>query len=258
MLLSALLFLASPAMAGDAKNPEITDPAGDAGPGSGWGDLTAGWLNDSATAITMTLQLDKLPAAAPGYTWLVVATISGEEFGWGASSGGNQGGGDLYFYGKNPSQGFTDFKSDGKGEIKTGQPGTVSAELPKTYAPNATLGVKVTGLAASTGQFNFAAAIAAGTVPAPFPDAVYYTEMDAAQGKDYVIAFGAPGSSAPPQAGPNGTTPTPSPGPGGAPSPSPTATPTPSPTPQATPGIEAPVAAALLGLAAAGARRRRR
>jgi hypothetical protein len=229
-------LLVPPGHAGDASNPEISDAASDAGAAAAWGDITAGWFNDTATDIVMTLQLAQLtPQAPPGYTWFVVADVAGASYGWGANI---DQGGPAFFYSvwERNGAGPTDFQA-GSGSVSAGTPGTITANLPKSYTANATTGDALTSIIASSGQVNFPVTLVPVPTPLPLP---FYQELDGATGSDYTLAFGAP--PAPPTPG-NGT--------------GNTTNQTQPPPPAPAPGFEAALAAGALLLVAEAVRRRR-
>ncbi|HEV8361400.1 MAG TPA: hypothetical protein VGR28_13200 [Candidatus Thermoplasmatota archaeon] len=135
VLAAALLALAAPAVAHhDGDEPDFTDASGDAGAAANWGDLAAGWFEDTPAAVEVQLQVAKLPAAGPSlYAWVAVADIGGATFFWGA------------YYDAPPTEagfvhGLLDRSTgealdlrDGEGAFAPGEPGTLNATLPKAY-----------------------------------------------------------------------------------------------------------------------------
>jgi hypothetical protein len=248
--LALLTALALPAAAGDEANPEITDPAGDAGPAAGWGDITAGWLNETATEVTGVLVFAQLtPQVPPGYNWFVTFDVVGQAYAMGAGVGPD--GAVAGWYSTwDSSAGPTDIQT-GPAEVSGTQ---LTLHIPKDYAFNGTNPARITGITASSGQLNpvFFAPLAA---PVPLPA---YNEFDGATGADYNRAV-APGTTpAPtPGAGGNTTTPGTTPGPGGNATTPGGNTTTPPPPPAATPGLEMALVAGGVAAAAIVARRRR-
>jgi hypothetical protein len=244
--LSLVLLVAAAAGAGTEQQPEMTDPPGDAGAGAAWGDIVAGWLNDSATDVSATMKLAQLAAQPPGTAWFFVADVgsgANATFGWGAFL--DEGAALNFFYGHWDRQaGPTDIQ-EGAGEVKAAGanvPGYVTALLPKAFADNATAGAKLTGFAAGTGQLTPVDLV--GTpVPLPLPGAAGFVSADDAAGSDYTLASG-PGT--------NATSPGPAAG-GASPA---NATGSGAPPPARTPGPQAALTLAVLAAAAWTLRRR--
>jgi MYXO-CTERM domain-containing protein len=192
-----LLVLATSAWAGDAENPEITDAANDAGAGAAFGDITAGWFNDTVTDVSITLQIAQMPAPVPNSGYFVVADVGAGEnttYGWGAIV--DQSGAVQYFFSHwDRELGPTDFNA-GQGELQTGQPATLTSLLPRAFANNVTAGAMLTQVQAGTGELTPVNAVPA---PLPLPGQLFFVQTDDATGTDYMVVTGA-ARPAPPSA----------------------------------------------------------
>lgn len=250
VLLAALALAALPARAGDASNPEIDDPPNDAGGGNTWGDITIGFVNDTASDIVVTLSISLIPPSVPnGYVYYWLADIgTGDNATMGCA---------LFFFANSPQygcahwdreQGPTD-DLEGTGSFTPGQPGTVVLNLPRSVAMDPPAGTAVTALEAGTGTVVFAP-IPPGT-PIPISVGQFIPDDVAAAERDYALAqgpaAGAPGG--PSIQGPGGN--------GSAGNGTGNTTGEPAPAPARTPGVEAPLAAAAVAAVALAARRRR-
>lgn len=247
-LLVAWLVAAGPALAGTAEDPEITDAAGDTDPPPAtWGDILSVFFNETATDIVATMTAGDMSATPPLTAWYVLADAGGETFGWGCST--DQGGAVSCFYSHwDRAVGPTDFNA-GTGSASGG---TVTMNLPKQFAPNATAGTALSRLEAGTGQLT-PLLLVPFPAPLPLPGQLFFHQVDTATAsRDYVMAGGVAGA-------PGGPT-TQGPGAGNA-----TGngiggnetTPPAGPPPAPTPGVELPLVAAAAAAVARVARRKR-
>lgn len=244
-VLAAVLVIAAPGMAGDEANPEIDDPDGDAGAGNAWGDLTIGWLNDTAADVVTTLMVADIPPVVPqGYVYYVVFDIgTGANATFGCFAFFDSG---AWAFGCAHWDRATGPQDDleGSGSVAPGMPGTVVLNLPRSLVANATVGTVVGGISAGSGTAAFV------PVPLPLPVAPgRFLPDDAAEAsRDYVLASGPPAQpGGPGTQGPGNTT-------GNTTG---NNTEPPAQQPARTPGLEVPATVAAVGLLARAARRRR-
>ncbi|MCA1813858.1 MAG: hypothetical protein LC624_07900 [Halobacteriales archaeon] len=236
-LLLAVVLLAPLALAGDEASPEMTDPPQDAPTAVAWGDIVAGWFNDTATDIAFTMKLASYTAPPPNYVWGVQANIGPQLYGWYLFNSAGQGGAQFFYSKWDAQQGPTD-PHQGQGEVRAAA-GTITMLIPKAYALNGTAPPGVTQATAYTGVF------IGDSVTGMVPFGQFQAD-DSASGKDYLFARGGPGVANPPgnntpgnTTNPNGTQPTD----GGA-------------QPAKTPFPAAGLAVAVVGLAALARRKR--
>lgn len=252
-LLWALLTTAALAWAGTPEDPEITDEAGDTDPAiAAWGDITAAWFNETATDIVATMAVADLTATPPLTAWYVLADAGAETFGWGCTS--DQNGAVSCFHSHwDRAAGPTDF-NPGTGSASGG---TITMNLPKAFAPNATAGTALTRLEAGTGQVTPVEFLPPeARQPLPLPPETRFHQVDTATAtRDYLLGGGA----APPLDGPTTQAPgnATAPGTGGNATGGNTTAPPGDQAPARTPGPEVPLLLAASGLVAAAARRRR-
>lgn len=253
LLLTTVLVLAATVRAGDEANPEFDDPEGDAGAGAEWGDITTGWVNETAGDIVVTFRVAHIPPVVPdGYVYYdVLDVVQGPNtttFGCFAFfTAGQYGFGCAHWDRANGPQD----QLDGSGTVTPGEPGTVVLNLPRTVANNATAGTVLTNLALGTGLAAFVPVPP--EVPLPVAPGTFVPDDGAEANRDYALAGPAPPTGGPldgPTIQGNATGPgnfsggnDTGPAPGGA-------------APRPTPGLAVPLAVAALGLLALARRRR--
>ncbi|HEV8360287.1 MAG TPA: hypothetical protein VGR28_07535 [Candidatus Thermoplasmatota archaeon] len=247
-LAAALLVATQLGWAGDASNPEITDPPGDAGAAASFGDITAAWLEERGPNVVGTLRLAQLPEQPIGDTYMLLADVNGTTYAWGLFRSSIPT--DFYWYGTwQRGSGPAGPLEQGEGQLAPGSPGTVTFSIPRAYlgATNGTVLAKLTAVTE--------VCLCGGVGPVALPQQQGLTEtvFDTAEGADYTVVGVGPAVG-------NATSPAPSPAPPAALDA--TASPpgdTSAAPDRPTPGAEAALAALAVGAAslAAGLRRRR-